>query len=244
MRALITRPRLEAEATARALALRGIDSLIAPVIAIEPIAGALAAGDLAGAQALLITSANAARALAEQTQRRNLRVLAVGQASAAAARQAGFNRIDCADGDVAALAELAVRSLDPGGGKLLHLSGQDVAGDLAGRLAKAGFAIERRTLYRARAATVLPHIAAEALTQRNLDLALFFSPRSAGIFVNLVIAAGLAASCAFLTAFALSPAVDEIVAKLPWRRRVAAAHPDQDSLMAAIDNWKKGSVRA
>ena len=40
--------------------------------------------------------------------------------------------------------------LRPEGGRLLHVAGSDVAGDLAGLLRDAGFAIERVVLYEAR----------------------------------------------------------------------------------------------
>ena len=65
LRALVTRPRVEAESLAAALAARGIVAIIEPLLEIhyrgEP------TPDLAGIQAILCTSANGVRALARLT---------------------------------------------------------------------------------------------------------------------------------------------------------------------------------
>ena len=100
VRVLITRPREDAEALAEALAVRGVEALVEPLLEIVP----LNPGDfdLAGVQAALLTSANGARALAAATGLRDVPVLAVGEATAAAARAAGFAEVAVAGGDVAA----------------------------------------------------------------------------------------------------------------------------------------------
>ncbi|MDF2781612.1 MAG: hypothetical protein K0S96_1416, partial [Geminicoccaceae bacterium] len=61
MRVLITRPRAEAAVLAADLAERGHDVTIEPLLTIEPLPGVVAA--LAGAQAIVLTSANAVPAL-------------------------------------------------------------------------------------------------------------------------------------------------------------------------------------
>ena len=132
MRVMITRPREDAEALAARLAERGIGSLIEPLLEISPLAAQPL--DLDSVQALLLTSANGARALAGATDKRDLAVFAVGPATAAAARHAGFLSVVTADGDVAALSDLVAARLDAAAGALLHVSGSAVAGNLAGRL--------------------------------------------------------------------------------------------------------------
>jgi uroporphyrinogen-III synthase len=106
VKALVTRPSEDAAPLARALASRGIEALIAPLLTIVPVPNAAQAlaDALVGAQALLVTSANGARHLAGASTRRELPVFAVGDASAAAARLAGFRAVASAGGDVADLA--------------------------------------------------------------------------------------------------------------------------------------------
>src|SRR5690606_18555276 len=114
-----------------------------------------------------------------------LPVYAVGDATAQAARAAGFDTVESAGGDVVALAALVAERLSPGGGSLLHVAGSQTAGDLAGRLSALGFTVHREALYEARQAQALSAETAAALRQGTIDAAAFFSPRTASAFVTL-----------------------------------------------------------
>ncbi|MFQ5958565.1 MAG: uroporphyrinogen-III synthase [Alphaproteobacteria bacterium] len=232
MRVLIIRPREDAEALAAALAARGVDSLVEPLLEIVPRpADDL---DLAGVQAVLLTSANGARALAAATPARDALVLAVGEATAAAARAAGFAEVAVAGGDVAALAELAESRCDPQGPPLIHVSGQAVAGDLAGRLGGRGFRVRRAVLYEARTARALSAAAASALAAGEIDSALLYSPRTAKTLVALAEQAGLKAALARVRALCLSVAVADAARAARWREVCVAARPDQASLLVLV----------
>src|SRR3546814_2179766 len=93
------------------------------------------------------------------------------------------------------LGRLIVETCDPTAGPLLHVAGSVTAGDLAGHLRAAGFDLRRDVLYDARTAEALDERIAAALAAGEIDLALFFSPRTAATFVTLVQAAGLADAC-------------------------------------------------
>jgi uroporphyrinogen-III synthase len=236
LRVLLTRPRRDSEDTARVLAEHNIEAVIAPLIEISDIAGGPPdlEHDLDGVQALLVTSANGARALARATQRRDIPVFAVGDASAAAATQSGFVQVASADGDVAALAALVRGQLTPEDGALLHAAGSAVAGDLAGDLSAHGFTVRRAQLYRAQTADNLPAAAQNALRDGKIDAALFYSPRTAGQFAKLVMATGLEPACRNMIAVCLSPAVAEAIADLPFAEIRIAASPEQAALIAIL----------
>lgn len=229
MRVLLTRPRSESEPLTAALLARGIESAIDPMleIVLKP-----APVQLAGVQAVLLTSANGARALAQSTWRRDLLVLTVGGATAAAARAAGFADVDSADGDVNALCDLA-SNFDPRAGIMLHVCGAAVAGDLSGMLTARGFTVRRAVLYEAKEATALSEDTITAVREGKLDGALFFSPRTASTFVTLAEAAGVALSS--LTAWCLSAAIAE-AASSSWRAVKVAPRPDQRSLVELVAN--------
>src|SRR6185369_4369518 len=100
MRVLITRPEREATALATALSHRGHVAVIAPLFRLDilhPPADFAAA--LAACQAVLLTSANGARALAEASELRSKPVLAVGDTTAATAEGLGFTAVTSAAGD-------------------------------------------------------------------------------------------------------------------------------------------------
>jgi uroporphyrinogen-III synthase len=235
VRALVTRPAEDAAPLARALAERGIDALLQPLLAIHPVgdAGRRLGEALAGAQALLFTSANGVRAVVAASPRRELPVFAVGDASAAAARIAGFRSVASAGGDVADLARLVAARLAPQRGPLVHAAGSEVAGDLEALL--PGFTLRRAVLYEARAADALLPETVAALRRGALDLALFFSPRTAATFVSLAAAQAVGDTCRAVTAIGLSAAVAARLGALPWRALRTAAAPTQGALLAALD---------
>lgn len=232
MRVLLTRPQHDSQALAELLSMRGIDNVIQPML--EIVARADATLDLAGIQAVLVTSANGARALAEATADRSLPVFAVGDATARAARAAGFVRIESAGGDVDDLAALVIAHLDPKAGPLCHVAGSAVAGDLAGRLDEAGFETRRAVLYEARPCRAFAPEAAAALRDGALDAVLLFSPRTAASFVRLAQEGGLAQASKRLAALCLSPAVAAAASGLPWRDVRIAREPTQDALLALL----------
>jgi len=229
MRVLITRPRAEAEALAQFLRARGIESTIEPLLEIEPIA--TPAPSLDGVAALLFTSANGARAFAAVESRRDLPVYAIGARTAEVAREAGFANVESADGDVAALAALVRRKVDPASGALLHGAGAAVKGDLAAMLAPDGFEVRRVTLYEAVPAKALSSAVVAALRDGSLDAVLLFSDRSAVTFILLVRSAGVEETCARLIAFCLSPSVAEAASAVRWRAVRTASRPEQAALL-------------
>ena len=186
MRVLITRPEREATALATALSQRGHAPVIAPLFRLEILhpPGDFAAA-LAACQAVLLTSANGARALAEASEQRSKPIFAVGDTTAATAEGLGFSAVTSAAGDGAALAELVRQRLDPKAGPLLHVSGVEVAstGELCARRLRGP---PRRALRGARGRRTLPDSARAALEARALDVATFFSPRASALFARLV----------------------------------------------------------
>ncbi len=240
MRVLITRPEREATALATALVQRGHAPVIAPLFTLQilhPPSDFAAA--LAACQAVLLTSANGARALAEAGDQRSKPVFAVGDTTAATAEGLGFTSVVSASGDAAALAELVKQRLDPAKGPLVHVAGVDVAGDPA----PIGFETRRFVLYEARAADALPDSARAALQARALDAATFFSPRAASVFATLVEKAGLADACRGITAIAISPAVAEPLKSLPFQAVQTAARPTRQAVLEEIDRLPAAVVK-
>jgi uroporphyrinogen-III synthase len=231
MRVLITRPRAEAAALAADLAALGHEVSIEPLLTIEPVAGVVPA--LAGAQAIVLTSANAVPALPATGVR--LPVFAVGVATACAARARGWEEVHAAAGDARSLARLIGAHCRPAAGPLLHLAGAEVRPGLAKALVAAGFTLRRQTVYRAIAARGLSGPVIEALQRQAIDAVLLFSPRTATILVELIAAHHLSACLGRTEAICLSAAVAAPCRRLEWRAVRVAPRPEVGSLLAQLE---------
>jgi uroporphyrinogen-III synthase len=232
MRVLLTRPQEDTEIFAGRLRELGHEALSAPLLRVRFHDGKPLALD--GVQSVLVTSANGVRALVRRTERRDVPIFAVGPQTARAARKAGFDRVEHADGDVVALAEALPRWARAEAGTLLHAAGAQGAGRLASLLAAKGYEVRTEVLYDVVALTVLPQDIVCALEEGSLDAAVFFSPRSAGVFRECILKAGLAGACARLVAICISQAAAGALAPLSFAEIRVAARPNQDALLACL----------
>jgi uroporphyrinogen-III synthase len=228
MRILVTRPLEDGMEIAARLAERGHQVLLAPLL--EPHFPDGPEPDFQDVQAILATSANGIRALHRRTARRDFPVFAVGPQTAEEARRCGFTDIRSADGDAKALAEATTRWAARDG-VLLHVCAEDAPGTLTENLAARGFDVRRCALYAIEPATALSAEAKTALKEGALDAVMFFSPRTAGIFVQL--AEGLPTEG--LTALCISRATAEALAPRDFARIKVAAQPNQDAMLALAE---------
>lgn len=219
-RVWITRAQPGAARTAARLTALGFQPLVAPLLTIRPLSEALkAAPDFATVAALAFTSPNGVAAFAALTPGlRALPVFAVGDATAEAAREAGFADARSAAGDIHALARLiAATPLD---GLILAPGAREPAGDLLALLPD-------RTVQR------LPVYAAEetgAAPPADFDAILLHSPRAARAFARIAkpeIAANRLAIC--ISAAAAAP-----LAALSFAEIRTADAPDETSILTAL----------
>lgn len=121
----VTRTEPGASRTAARLAALGFEPLVAPVLAVRPIARP--APDLTGFAALAFTSPNGVAVFADLTPDRALPVFAVGDTTAERAKQAGFHTVTSASG---ALSDLAWLIAGEAPGRVLVPGAREPAGDL------------------------------------------------------------------------------------------------------------------
>ncbi|MCK5425152.1 MAG: uroporphyrinogen-III synthase [Emcibacter sp.] len=186
-------------------------------------------------QSILFTSANGVRAFIRNNQNRSMACYAVGDATTTEAKEAGFEAVFSAGGDVNKLADLVIRTLKPQDGSLLHVSGQDTAGNLSGILEDAGFHISREQLYKAAKASVLSETARELITSGKITHIPLYSPRTAKAFAQLIRAAELQGHLTEITALCLSSAVSDVIRSLKWQTILTASQPDQYNLFNMIN---------
>jgi uroporphyrinogen-III synthase len=222
----ITRTQPGADATAERVRAMGHEAIIAPLLAVHRVDNVEI--NLKGVAALAFTSANGVRAFAEQCGERELRVFAVGAATAQAARAAGFHTVLSADGDVEALAEGIAARRSQMRGAVLHPGAAEPAGDLAGALEKHGVEARRAILYETGPVQLSE---AEAQMLVRADAALLHSPRAAK-----VLAAVLKAHPApKMRALGLSKAVIRPLARTPMAAKAFPPFPLEAALLNLID---------
>jgi uroporphyrinogen-III synthase len=236
MRLLVTRPEPDASREAEALALRGHEAVVAPLLTIEFTDDAPL--PLAGAQALIVTSRNALRALAARREcgdAAKLPLFAVGGATAAAAEELGFAQVVTGPGTAAALAKLIEERLAPKNGPLVHLAGENLAFDMRPDLEMRGFELRRTVLYRAVPARELPAKVLALLQAGKLDGVILLSPRTARTFAELLGRQGAVTQSTHLVCYCLSQGVADALAPLSLRTRVAA-RPREEDVLALLDS--------
>ncbi len=215
MHLLVTRPEPDAERTAFMLRARDHRVTVVPVLRAETIPGA----DFGGGPfaAVVMTSANAARAIANHPRRDELLALpvfTVGRHTAEAAGAAGFSDVASADGGwrelvrlVASKTQTQTKTKAKGRAtRLLYLPAERPAGDVAGVLSALGRTVETVVLYR----TVANPDAARQLQAAfadGVDGVLHYSPRSAQEFLTAARSAGALEAALKATHYCLSAGI-------------------------------------
>ena len=236
MRLLVTRPEPDGARTAAALRARGHEVVLAPMTEIVAMPTDFGPGPWA---AVILTSANAARAVENHPRKQELIGLptfAVGRHSAAAARAAGFRPVISADGAMEDLARLIAHQIGQAKQPLLYLAGADRAGDLAGELAKAGLTVQTRVIYRATVVENLRDAVKELLQSGEISGILHFSRRSAEVYLQNAVTAHVRDAALAPTHFCLSDRVAQpLIAAGATRVRIAA-RPDEANLIDLIES--------
>lgn len=222
----ITRAQPGADATAERVRGLGHDALVAPLLAVHDLEDVEI--DLAGVAALAFTSANGVRAFADKSAVRDLRVFAVGGATAQAARQAGFRAVLSTDGDVEALAQGVAARRGELKGAVLHAGAAELAGDLVGALERQAVEARRLTLYETRPIAIAE---AELKTLLKADAVLLHSPRAARALAQLL----RGHPAPGLRALGLSKEVLKPLLRAKLASKTAPPYPLEAALLQLID---------
>ena len=240
MAVLLTRPHPDNEDSGARLRARGIEVLLAPMLRFEPVA--LFDDPKVQYDAVIVTSANALRAIEPQLAQRGLLKLplfSAGEHSASTARRMGFRNVIPADGDAAALRDRVLKSVRakelPKKSRLLYLAGADLSRDLAGELGAHGLDVIPLTTYRMIALSTLPREVCEAFAASRVEAVLHYSRRSAAAFLEAVRREGIEISALAVPQCAISGNVASVLHEAGALRVNVAASADENALFEALD---------
>jgi uroporphyrinogen-III synthase len=187
MHLLVTRPAADAAHLAKALEAMGHTVLVDPLLSITSYPEAPI--DLDGAQAVVLTSLNAGRALLGRLEPKTLAgisVFAVGEATADISRQLAAETVFLStDGKASGLVRLILEKCRPDKGFVVHASGDHLAFDLSAPLTAAGLAFRRVIVYRSAPALRLQPQTRAAFMEDRIDGVVLLSPRTAETYLRL-----------------------------------------------------------
>lgn len=232
-RVLVTRPQPGASATAARLRAMGHHPVLLPLTRIV----ALPAGDISveGYDAAVFTSANGVRhspaGLVPAIGGRP--VYCVGEATAEAARAAGYRHARIAAGDAAALAARMADGL-PAGCRVLHLAGRDRTQGFREALAAAGIALDVVEVYRAEPVMRDDGAVRAALGGEPVDAALVFSPRAGRLLTGAMRHPAMRPALAHAAFVCISANAAAAVAGIADGRIAIAATPDETAMLACL----------
>lgn len=231
-RLLITRPADEAARTAEAAEQAGFEAVLAPLLLMEPVG---ATPPSARPDAILFTSPRAPQRLAAIAPALlGCPAYTVGARTAQAARIAGFAVGGEGEGDGNAALQLAAAQ---GNRVILHPRGEDHIA-LA---VPADITLTALTVYRARAVEALPADIISQLASGEILATLLVSPRTARLFADLVLQAGLHRSSLHLVALSANVAKG---AGPDWGGMAVAQSPTLAQAFAAAHRLWQGSGHA
>ncbi|WP_196260221.1 uroporphyrinogen-III synthase [Pelagibacterium limicola] len=240
---LVTRPEPDATRTAAHLAALDLEPVVAPML--EAIAQSDPLPEPETFFALAATSVNAVRFLADRNPHPAFfkkPLYAVGEATADAARDAGFDMVSAAEGTLADLVALIVRTHR--GGPIFHPAARDLSGSLGAALKPHSIDVLVATLYAMEQVPALPAKARAELVAGEIAGALFFSRRTAEAFARLATGPDFILPKTMLHCLCLSENCAEPLVEHHFLRIALADHPSHEAMMALALAFARDQIRA
>ncbi len=221
----ITRTEPAASSTAVEVRDRGFDPWVMPLLEVRPLTAEPL--DLTGVGALAFTSNNGVRAFCALSAERQIRVFAVGAATAKAAWAAGFRRVLSSDRDVSVMAQGIIERKRELTGVVLYPGALEPAGDLVSVLKPHGIEAREIPVYDTCPTDLTD---AQLAQMADMDVALIHSAKAAQVLADLLARHPLPRlGIAGLSRAAVQPLAQSAVA---WTR--VAATPLEATLLDLI----------
>lgn len=232
---LITRPQEESERFARLVKLKDYE----PVI--EPLLSSAYLEDLilipSKVQAIIVTSKNTLRSIEASHQTslfHNVPFICVGEKTAESARELGLETIDATLEDVDQLIGWIQENVVPEIGPLMYLHGDVVAKDLKTILEAHKYTVYHQKTYNMNESQIFSQRTVDLLQRQVFHGIVFFSPRTAYTFVNIVKKFGLEVHLAVVNALCLSQSIADEIKGLSWKTIQVAHSPKEDALLELL----------
>ncbi len=240
MRIVVTRPQRSGEKTAAKLRSLGHEPVLLPLF--HPLHHGERALDVMSRPfgAIAVTSTEALRALEKAgsgpVPHQPKPLFAVGEATARAAAQIGFERIFTASGDAMGLISLVTghRALFSQQHALLYLAGRPRGSVFEHGLAAAGIPFTSVDCYEMLPSPVPETMLDEALVETAPDIVLLYSSEAARAFFHLAATEKYVAALADTRFICISRNVISLIPQMSRVKAVAAAEPSEAAMFALL----------
>ena len=135
---------------------------------------------------IIFTSANAVKFLEYRQIDKKILCFCVGSATEKKARNAGFQNVITAEGNVENLKELVLQNFDQKNGKLIYVSGETISVDLDQQLIREGYNIKRIVNYKTNHNQKFDENFVKELKLKIPDMVYIYSQNSALSFINFI----------------------------------------------------------
>ena len=189
-----------------------------------------------GATDLIATSARVFEMISNIKSLITIPVWCVGEATAAAAKAAGFETIFQVNRSAQEILERIVNECPKESSYFVHIGGAAVHVDLAEALVKLGFKADRIIMYETEAAQSLSQEAETVMQAGLIQQMPFFSLRTAEIFVDMAKKSEWADKLRRVTALAHSEAIARSLRQISWKEVIVV--PDL-SAQRIVEYYKR-----
>ena len=226
---LITRPSTEAKATGAKLEMMGHRVMYAPMLNI----GAISFEIPDETRSLILTSKNGARFGLANIGEKSRAIYAVGEQTAAVARDMGFTNITVGPGTARKLVPILLECGETYKRDYAHLCGNEIAYNISDVLKDEGIDAVNTVTYQTTPNRSFSPAVAEAMDGGEIDTVLFYSPRTATIFEEAISESGRHDWLPKLDALCFSPRVsDQLMG--PWHSVKRAMLPTEKALFGLL----------
>ncbi|MDB1135009.1 uroporphyrinogen-III synthase [Candidatus Anaplasma sp. TIGMIC] len=232
---LLTRAVEDSIKSKDALAKLGFSVFIEPMFRVYYLSTEI--GDISSYDGVIVTSKHGVRGMYNATKERNMRIIAVGDSTMECAVSLGFSNVHTVGGRVDDILQYMGAAMP--GANLLYARGVHVSHDLCEAARNVGISVEEVVLYEAVATDKMSSECLEYINNRRISGILFYSERTAEIFIRLAKNAGISEEITrSVSAYTISLGASKALSVYPWKDVLVSQHPTEASLFELLGSFR------
>ena len=167
---------------------------------------------------IIFTSANAIKFLDVKKINKNLKCFCVGLATEKKAKNAGFQNIISAEGNVRNLKELILQNFNSSEGSLIYVSGETISSDLDKQLINERYSIKRVINYKTNHIEIFEESFIKELKLNMPEIVYIYSNNSALSFLNFIKNEGTESLWMNTNLMCMNEKTSSILNEIKWKK--------------------------